>query len=245
MALEGRGGNEIGYLYHPESFVPLAQVHDGVLHHLHTDHLGTPLEASNEGGDITWRVTYRTWGNVIAEEVTEIQQRVRFQGQYFDAETGLHYNRFRSFDPQLRRYLSQDPIGLYGGINSYPFAPNSINWVDVFGLARDCPCAGSGTPAGKRVNMPAWKSITILMDHIASGHMVGGARLAPGNTKDVFPKDMSRDQVERAVRHAYRCGEVVGSKGGRVLVRGPFGSGKIEMYVNKITKAIESAWPKF
>ena len=112
MALEGRGGNEIGYLYHPESFVPLAQVHDGVLHHLHTDHLGTPLEASNEGGDITWRVTYRTWGNVIAEEVTEIQQRVRFQGQYFDAETGLHYNRFRSFDPQLRRYLSQDPIGL-------------------------------------------------------------------------------------------------------------------------------------
>ena len=67
-------------LYHPESFVPLAQVHDGVLHHLHTDHLGTPLEASNDGGKVSWRVTYRAWGNAVAEEVTEIQQRVRAPG---------------------------------------------------------------------------------------------------------------------------------------------------------------------
>ena len=51
MALEQRGGNETTHLHHSESFVPLAQVHDGVLHHLHTDHLGTPLEASNDAGE--------------------------------------------------------------------------------------------------------------------------------------------------------------------------------------------------
>ena len=92
-------GNETIDLYLPESFVPLAQIRNGSLHHLHTDHLGTPLEASNDAGEITWRVTYRTWGNVVTEEVTEIQQRQRFQGQYVDVETGLHYNRFRYYDP--------------------------------------------------------------------------------------------------------------------------------------------------
>jgi YD repeat-containing protein len=57
MALEQRGGNETTHLYHPESFVPLAQIHNGSLHHLHTDHLGTPLEASNDAGGVTWRAT--------------------------------------------------------------------------------------------------------------------------------------------------------------------------------------------
>ena len=139
MALERRGGNEIVHLYHPESFVPLAQVHDGVLHHLHTDHLGTPLEASNDGGEITWRVTYRAWGSVVAEEITEVQQRVRFQGQYFDAETGLHYGRYRYYDPAMSRFISEDPIGLSGGINSYQYAPSSTGWIDPLGLA-SCPC---------------------------------------------------------------------------------------------------------
>lgn len=140
MALERRGGNEITHLYRPESFVPLAQIHDGVLHHLHTDHLGTPLEASNDGGEVTWRVTYRVWGNVVAEEVTEIQQRLRFQGQYFDAETGLHYNRFRYYFPDLGRFISHDPIGQEGGANVFQYAPNTTQWIDPLGLAKKCDC---------------------------------------------------------------------------------------------------------
>ena len=142
MALEQRGGNEIAHLYHPESFVPLAQIHDGRLHHLHTDHLGTPLEASNDEGETTWRVTYRAWGTVVVEQAEEIQQRVRLPGQYLDAETGLHYNRFRYYEPRIGRFISQDPIGLAGGLNSFSFAPNPINWTDVLGLKPDCPCAG-------------------------------------------------------------------------------------------------------
>jgi RHS repeat-associated protein len=134
MALERRGGNEIAYLYYPGSFELLAQVHNGAVHHLHTDHLGTPLEASNDAGELSWQVTYATWGNTLVEEVAEIEQRVRFNGQYFDAETGLHYNRFRYYSPEVGRFVSNDPIGLLGGENLYAYAPNPIMWVDPLGL---------------------------------------------------------------------------------------------------------------
>lgn len=134
MALEWRGGNEIAYLYHPGSFELLAQVHNGAVHHLHTDHLGTPLEASNDAGELSWQMTYTTWGNTLVEEVAEIEQRVRFQGQYFDAETGLHYNRFRYYSPEVGRFISNDPIGLLGGENLFAYAPNPIMWMDPLGL---------------------------------------------------------------------------------------------------------------
>ena len=92
--------------------------------------------------------------------------------------------------------------------------------------------------------MPAWRKITIDMKHIRDRHMPGGKDLALGNKKDVF-QGMSESQVERAVRDAYRNGEVLHSQGERVFVRGPFGKGNIEMWVNRATKQIETAWPKF
>jgi RHS repeat-associated protein len=62
------------------------------------------------------------------------QQNLRFQGQYFDEETGLHYNRFRYYDPDVGRFVNQDPIGLAGGNNLFRYAPNPIAWIDPFGL---------------------------------------------------------------------------------------------------------------
>lgn len=245
MAHECGAGKEIIYLYQLESFMPLAQVHDGVLHHLHTDHLGTPLEASDEAGAAAWQGIFKAWGNLVALDEARIEQRLRFQGQYLDSETGLHYNRFRYYCPGIGRFASQDPLGLAGGSNVFQYAPSALNWTDPFGLEPSCPCKTKGTPAGSRVNMPAWKKISIDMEEVSSGHMAGGSRLAPGNKKDIFPKEMSEDQVARAIRHAYRCGEVLQSQGeDRVFVRGPFGSGKIEMWVNKTTRTIETAWPK-
>ena len=150
---EERGANRTSYLNESGSFVPLVEIHDGQLHHIHTDHLGTPLEATNEEGRITWKVTYRTWGNVITEEVTEIQQKLRFQGQYFDQETGLHYNRFRYYEPGSGRFVSQDPIGLQGGINLIQYASNPTGWIDPFGLSK----SGRWEPVGQgriRVDPP-------------------------------------------------------------------------------------------
>ncbi|WP_446697440.1 RHS repeat-associated core domain-containing protein [Thorsellia kenyensis] len=62
-------------------------------------------------------------------------QPLRFQGQYFDQETGLHYNTFRYYDPETGRFTQQDPIGLAGGINLYQYAPNPLSWVDPLGWA--------------------------------------------------------------------------------------------------------------
>ncbi|WP_437905529.1 RHS repeat-associated core domain-containing protein [Sorangium sp. So ce327] len=101
-----------------------------------------------------------------------------------------------------------------------------------------------GAAAGSRVNMPAWRKITINMGHIRDRHMPGGKDLVPGHKKDIF-EGMSELQVERAVRNAYRNGDVLQSQGERVFVSGPFGNGTIEMWVNRATKEIESAWPKF
>ncbi|MBV6286733.1 RHS repeat-associated core domain-containing protein, partial [Pseudomonas aegrilactucae] len=61
---------------------------------------------------------------------------IRFQGQYHDRETGLHYNRYRYYDPGVGRFVGQDPIRYLGGVNLYRYAANSIGWTDPLGLAR-------------------------------------------------------------------------------------------------------------
>ena len=91
-------------------------------------------------------------------------------------------------------------------------------------------------------NLPAWKKIGIDIDHIASGHMVGGSRTV-GGAKDLFPRSMSRSQVAAAVRNAYRYGTRVRTQGERVLVRGKDGRLTIEMWVNTETREIETAYP--
>ena len=60
-----------------------------------------------------------------------------FQGQYHDHETGLHYNRYRYYDPRVGRFVSKDPISYAGGLNLYAYAPNPVEWVDPLGLASD------------------------------------------------------------------------------------------------------------
>jgi RHS repeat-associated protein len=76
-----------------------------------------------------------------------LEQPFRFQGQQFDEETGLHYNRHRYYDPGIGRFVSQDPIGLRGGSNLFAYAPNPLGWVDPFGLAKknsNCPPCPDG-----------------------------------------------------------------------------------------------------
>ncbi|KMN08045.1 RHS repeat domain-containing protein [Pseudomonas helleri] len=106
------------------------------------DHLGTPMELTDQRGEIAWSATYQAWG-LAKEKRTDsairenIRNPLRFQGQYFDSETGLHYNRYRYYDPQVGRFISKDPIGFVGGLNDYAYAPNPVGWVDTLGLARN------------------------------------------------------------------------------------------------------------
>ena len=68
------------------------------------------------------------------QALNHVEQNLRFQGQYFDHESGLHYNRFRYYDPQTGRFVHQDPIGFAGGTNFFELAPNPLGWVDPLGL---------------------------------------------------------------------------------------------------------------
>ncbi|WP_287951008.1 RHS repeat-associated core domain-containing protein, partial [Snodgrassella sp.] len=61
---------------------------------------------------------------------------LRYQGQYLDRETGLHYNTFRYYDPDIGRFTQPDPIGLLGGFNLYQYAPNAFEWIDPLGLSK-------------------------------------------------------------------------------------------------------------
>ena len=134
LAQEKRNNIEKTYIYEPESFKPIAMVQDGEIYHYHLDHLGTPRELTNQQGSIVWKARYKTYGNIALKDVEEVENNLRFQGQYFDAETGLHYNRHRYYDPSLGQFTTQDPIGLLGGVNNYQYAPNPTGWVDPLGL---------------------------------------------------------------------------------------------------------------
>ena len=76
---------------------------------------------------------------IIAENgavvgVETVVNHLRFPGQYFDEETGLHYNWHRFYDPETGRYISADPIGLAGGINLYAYVGGDpVNWIDPEG----------------------------------------------------------------------------------------------------------------
>ncbi|WP_277431684.1 RHS repeat-associated core domain-containing protein, partial [Trinickia sp. Y13] len=107
------------------------------------DHIGTPYMMTDEAGDVVWEATYKAWGET-QEVIARVSKAagvtpgnsIRFQGQQFDPETGLHYNRHRYYDAASGRFISMDPIGLAGGINLHQYAPNPIQWIDPLGLSR-------------------------------------------------------------------------------------------------------------
>ncbi|WP_409319433.1 RHS repeat-associated core domain-containing protein, partial [Pseudomonas sp. KCJK9016] len=120
------------------------------------DHLGTPQELTDYSGEIVWSAKYSAYGKTTSVELaTEdyLDQPLRFQGQYFDAESGLHYNRHRYYDPEVGRYLTPDPVKLAGGLNQYRYVPNPTGWVDPLGLTSNCPPPNRpGCPVPEKVD---------------------------------------------------------------------------------------------
>ncbi|MFH2065198.1 MAG: RHS repeat-associated core domain-containing protein [Pseudomonadota bacterium] len=107
------------------------------IYYYHNDHLGTPQMLTNSAGVIVWSADYDPFGKAQVSASSTIENNMRFPGQYYDAETGLHYNYYRYYDPSIGRYLTPDPIGLAGGINLYVYVGgNPVNFVDPYGLVR-------------------------------------------------------------------------------------------------------------
>ena len=129
------------YIYSdPGSYEPLARVDKAGkegpnrILYFHTDVNGAPEEMTDSDGKIVWETGYQVWGNTIQEkDHGGVEQNLRYQGQYLDRETGLHYNLHRYYDPDVGRFMVTDPIGLLGGINLYQYAPNPLSWIDPLG----------------------------------------------------------------------------------------------------------------
>lgn len=129
------------YIYsHPSSYEPLAQIYENKenkqsIAYFHTDQIGIPREMTDENGQLLWNGTYTAWGELKEENNPHnTHQPLRLQNQYYDRETGLHYNFFRYYDTHCGRFITQDPIKLQGGNNFYQFAPNTMGWSDPLGL---------------------------------------------------------------------------------------------------------------
>ncbi|GGY45224.1 PAAR-like domain-containing protein [Pseudoduganella albidiflava] len=134
---------------------------DHILHY-QCDYMGTAQELIGENGTAAWTARYRTWGRLSQKFVQHVDQPLRFQGQYEDSETRLFYNRHRYYDPDSARYVTQDPIGLLGGENSYIYAPNPTLWADPLGLAAGKARPASGWNYNNMPNIPGMQKHHVI-----------------------------------------------------------------------------------
>ncbi|WP_409529676.1 RHS repeat-associated core domain-containing protein [Superficieibacter sp.] len=151
LLAENRDGLPLVYVYEdPGSYTPLARIwgsgENARVDYYRCSQNGMPEALTDAEGKEHWRPDADTWGETLGEYADERgsywyqkhdgapEENLRFAGQYLDRETGLHYNTFRYYAPDMGRFLTPDPIGLRGGLNLYAYAPNPLSWIDPLGL---------------------------------------------------------------------------------------------------------------
>ena len=128
--------NLITWIFEEDSFSPMAKLRGEKKYSILADHLGTPIEMYQDDGSLFWERQLNANGKTI-KETQQGSCPFLFQGQYYDAEIELAYNRFRYYDVEDGRYISQDPIGLLSGeFGFYNYVLNPNLWVDIFGLKK-------------------------------------------------------------------------------------------------------------
>ena len=112
------------------------------MYNIHVDHLNTPRRITDQANTLVWKWDSKPFGDSPADDDPDgdgqsFTYNVRFPGQYYDQETGLHYNYFRDYDPGTGRYIESDPIGLNGGVNTYLYVNASpLIFIDPRGLVK-------------------------------------------------------------------------------------------------------------
>ena len=117
---------------------PLAKMEGDDVYYYHNDHLATPQKMTDSSGAVVWSADYKPFGEATIT-VSTITNNLRFPGQYYDVETGTHYNYFRDYNPVIGRYIERDPIGQLAGPNIYLYVlGNPIRFKDRHGLQTQC-----------------------------------------------------------------------------------------------------------
>ncbi|MET8570652.1 putative T7SS-secreted protein [Streptomyces sp. NPDC004783] len=118
-----------------------------------TDLVGAPTELVDESGDIAWRTRSTLWGTTAWTRTSNAYTPLRFPGQYYDPETGLHYNYFRHYDPETGRYTAPDPLGLTPAPNPVAYVDNPHTGADPLGLS---PNYQVGQTLGDTSKLSGW-----------------------------------------------------------------------------------------
>ncbi len=108
--------------------VDAAPIITSEIYYLHTNHIDAPLALTDQAGALVWQVEMTPFGktNVVVDTLSNKSITPRFPGQYSDVESGLYYNYFRDYDPELGRYIQSDPIGLSDGVNTYAYVGGNV-----------------------------------------------------------------------------------------------------------------------
>jgi len=114
-----------------------------------------------------------------------VENNIRFPGQYYDAETGLHYNRHRYYHAGVGRFVCQDPIGLIGGFNLYSYVPNPIVWTDPLGLS-------ANNESSKVCRKSARSRVSKRADKLRKQYQSGKINELPTATSAVVDKKTGR-----------------------------------------------------
>ena len=123
------------YIYKGKVLLAHVEVETQAIYTFHTNYLGAVHQITDANGMIVWEGIYKPFGEAAVNPGSIITNNWRLPGQYYDQESGLYYNYFRYYDPNIGRYLTPDPIGLEGGINRYVYVSNKpLNSIDPFGL---------------------------------------------------------------------------------------------------------------
>ncbi|KPV41487.1 hypothetical protein AN478_02655 [Thiohalorhabdus denitrificans] len=170
--------------------LPIATVRDGKVYHVHTDHLGTPRAVTDPtNGAAVWRWTSDPFGRAKANEDPdgngkEFTYNLRFPGQYYDQETGKHYNYFRDYESGIGGYIQPDPIGLKGGsTNLYGYVKNNpVNLRD---------------PRGEEIPTVAWCGLAAAV--------YGGTQLVSSTDQLFESTKLLRRQIERIDKRMASC----------------------------------------
>lgn len=188
MQLDGNGDPVLEFSYYPGVDRPHAvkRASDGARFYYTTQQPGHVTALVNTSNQVVNRYAYTPFG--VALSTTEaVAQPFRFTGREFDSETGLYYYRARYYDPALARFISEDPIGLAGGVNLYAYVGNDpVNYTDPSGLEGEA----SGCAEWMLLLMPVdgdpdrtVGKLVCVRPTIGGGvqHLPGTVTTAPGN----------------------------------------------------------------
>ncbi|MFD7686439.1 RHS repeat-associated core domain-containing protein [Streptomyces sp. NPDC059781] len=162
-----------------------------------TDLVGTPTELVDEEGGLVWRTRSTLWGVTAWTTDSATYTPLRFPGQYFDPETGLHYNYFRHYDPETGRYVTPDPLGLEPAPNSRTYVRNPYAETDPLGLAPYPNEHLAEIPIHSRYDRFYVRAGELVENRVAShplteAQMYGGEVAGHGGVRNLSNEDLTR-----------------------------------------------------